>query len=184
MIKQCLNSCKSVESKCSKLLVVWTCTWFGNGSGFLVFSEFQSFTGRYLLIGHILPCWIFAGLFSNVDNVFIKMGHTLYTELMYQQSVFGTIWNKVKYDKRQEFTLRYNVQHHLGQSEDWIFCASLVTRLAKIDITRFLVFVGAWKAISGVLLIHSFSIQGHQWLPTKLSVHWHIAKSVLWIIKK
>ena len=36
------------------------------------------------------------------------------------------------YDKRWELTLRQNVQHHLGQSEDWIFCVSLVMHVCNV----------------------------------------------------
>jgi len=35
-------------------------------------------------------------------------------------------------DQKQEFTLRHNVQRHLGQSEDWIFWALLVTRTCNV----------------------------------------------------
>jgi len=34
-------------------------------------------------------------------------------------------------DRRREFTLRHNVQHHLGQSDDWIVCVSLVMRICN-----------------------------------------------------
>jgi len=37
-----------------------------------------------------------------------------------------TIWNDVLCDIMQKFTLCHNVQHHLDQSENWIFCISLV----------------------------------------------------------
>ena len=46
-------------------------------------------------------------------------------QLTDRQSVCLTIWNDA-HNKRREFTLPYNVRH-LGQSEDWIFCLSLVT---------------------------------------------------------
>ena len=50
----------------------------------------------------------------------------------YQQPVCRTIWNGVMCDKRREITLHHNIRYHLGQSEDWIFCVTLVTRTRNV----------------------------------------------------
>ena len=51
------------------------------------------------------------------------------TQLTYQQ----TTWKDVQcLAKMREFTLRHNVQRHLGQSEDWIFWISLVTHTCNV----------------------------------------------------
>ena len=64
------------------------------------------------------------------------------------------------YDKRWEFTLRQNVQHHLGQSEDWIFCVWLVMHIyAMFNVTRFSAFVGITDVISSILSIRKLYIQ-------------------------
>jgi len=55
------------------------------------------------------------------------VSYVMYRKLMYRQSVCQTVWNDVMSDNRQEFTLRQYVQQHLSQSEDWIFCVSMVT---------------------------------------------------------
>ena len=80
-----------------------------------------------------------------------------------------TIWNDVLSDKRREFTLCYNIQHHIGLSGDWIFCVSLV--FAMFDVTRFPAFVGPSDVISSVLL--PYNHQNHSFLmpPSLLEVH-------------
>ena len=50
-------------------------------------------------------------------------------QLTYQQNA----WNDIQCTtKTREFTLRHNVQRHLGQSEDLIFWVLLVTRTCNV----------------------------------------------------
>jgi len=66
----------------------------------------------------------------------------------YQQ----TCWNDVLCQtKTWEFMLCHNVEHHLGQSEDWIFWVSLVTRTCNVwrnELSR--QFVGHWTSFQEV----------------------------------
>jgi len=65
-------------------------------------------------------------------------------QLKFRQSVCRTIWNDfIMLDKKRKFTLCHYVQRHLGQSENWIFCVSLVTRTCNVWSKRFPAYVGA-----------------------------------------
>jgi len=76
--------------------------------------------------------WFFEGCSIYYQTVLISFTYIQCWLLTYQQAVCGTTWNDIMSDKRQELTLHDRKQRHFGQSEDWIFCVSLVMGTCKV----------------------------------------------------
>ena len=72
---------------------------------------------------HWLLSFIIKWIFGVLQGIFQHMCVLVW--LPYPLPLCWTIWNDVCSVKKREIMLRHNAQHHLGQSEEWIFCVIL-----------------------------------------------------------